>query len=279
MQQKIIYTFLLTVYLFIGNAFAQTLGKLFIIGGGDRSEALIEDLVKTADLGKQDYIVILPMATSVPEESITYISEQLSRFTTNKIVSFNFSKEDANSHTAWIDSVRHARLIYITGGDQNKFMEVVRDSKLYQAMHQAYKSGSTISGTSAGAAVMSEVMITGGQKNNAKADSFKEVKADYVEFATGMGFLRNVIVDQHFIVRSRYNRLLSILYDHKDKMVVGVDEGTALVVQGNKARVSGVSQVLVIDKPQKSKITSSGKISFEKANLSLYTHGQQFKLK
>ena len=67
-------------------------GNLFIIGGGSRSEALIQDLVQTSDLRADDYIVILPMATSVPEESIAYISEQLRQFTDKKIVSFNFDK-------------------------------------------------------------------------------------------------------------------------------------------------------------------------------------------
>jgi cyanophycinase len=271
--------FLLPILImFMSLAHAQK-GKLFIIGGGERSSALIADLVKTSELRSTDYIVILPMATSVPEESIAYISGQISEFSNNKIVSFNFTKEQANNNTNWIDSVKNARLIYVTGGDQNKFMEIVRDSKLYEAMHQAYRDGATISGTSAGAAIMSEVMITGSQKQDSKSDSFREIKADYVEVSSGMGFLKNVIIDQHFIMRSRYNRLLSVLYDHSDKTVVGIDEGTALVVSKNKARVSGDSQVFVVNNPKNKKITSNGNVSFQQANLSLYVHGQEFKLK
>lgn len=271
--------FLLPILImFMSLAHAQK-GKLFIIGGGERSSALIADLVKTSELRSTDYIVILPMATSVPEESIAYISGQISEFSNNKIVSFNFTKEQANNNTNWIDSVKNARLIYVTGGDQNKFMEIVRDSKLYEAMHQAYRDGATISGTSAGAAIMSEVMITGSQKQDSKSDSFREIKADYVEVSSGMGFLKNVIIDQHFIMRSRYNRLLSVLYDHSDKTVVGIDEGTALVVSKNKARISGDSQVLVVNNPKNKKIMPNGKVSFKQANLSLYVHGQEFKLK
>ena len=271
--------FLLPILImFMSLAHAQK-GKLFIIGGGERSSALIADLVKTSELRSTDYIVILPMATSVPEESIAYISEQISEFSNNKIVSFNFTKEQANNNTNWIDSVKNARLIYVTGGDQNKFMEIVRDSKLYEAMHQAYRDGATISGTSAGAAIMSQIMITGSQKQDSKSDSFREIKGDYVEFSSGMGFLKNVIIDQHFIMRSRYNRLLSVLYDHSDKTVIGIDEGTALVVSKNKARISGDSQVLVVNNPKNKKIMPNGKVSFKQANLSLYVHGQEFKLK
>ena len=271
--------FLLPILImFMSLAHAQK-GKLFIIGGGERSSALIADLVKTSELRSTDYIVILPMATSVPEESIAYISEQISEFSNNKIVSFNFSKEQANNNTNWIDSVKNARLIYVTGGDQNKFMEIVRDSKLYEAMHEAYRDGATISGTSAGAAIMSKVMITGSQKQDSKSDSFREIKADYVEVSSGMGFLKNVIIDQHFIIRSRYNRLLSVLYDHSDKTVVGIDEGAALVVSKNKARISGDSQVLVVNNPKNKKNMPNGKVSFQQANLSIYVHGQEFKLK
>ena len=240
---------------------------------------MIKDLVTTSNLRSDDYIVILPMATSVPEESIAFISEQLSKVSDHKITSFNFSKEQANSKVEWIDSVRNARLIYVTGGDQNKFMDIVRSSKLYDAMHQAYRNGATISGTSAGAAIMSEIMITGAQKNDPRADSFREIKADNSEVATGMGFLKNIIIDQHFIMRSRYNRLLSVLYDNSDKMVIGIDEGTALVVSGNKGRVSGDSQIVVIKNPKNKRISSKGKVSFQDAKLSLYQHGQEFKLK
>ena len=278
MQRNQLYTLILALCMSLGQVLAQQ-GKLFIIGGGERSEALIEDLVKTADLKEQDYIVILPMATSVPEESVAYISEQLSRHTKHKAVSFNFSKEEANNRSQWIDSVKNARLIYITGGDQNKFMAIVRQTKLFDAIQSAYHNGATVSGTSAGAAVMSAVMITGGQKPDGKADSFKEVKADYVEVASGLGLLQNVIIDQHFIMRSRYNRLMSVLSDYPQRAVIGIDEGTALVVQGKNARISGVSQVVHIAQPKNTKVTASGKVSFEKANLSLYTHGQRFKLK
>ena len=178
----------------------------------------------------------------------------------------------------WIDSVKNARLVYITGGDQNKFMDIVRGSKLYEALQQSYHAGATISGTSAGAAIMSQIMITGAQKGNEKAEGFREIRNDIVETNSGMGFLKNVIIDQHFVMRSRYNRLLSVLADYPSHMAIGVDEGTALVVHGKQARVSGDSQVVVIRKPQKNNRSKNGKVTFENAKFSLYTHGQKFKL-
>jgi cyanophycinase len=274
-----LYTVLVALIWTTGLSFGQNKGHLFIIGGGDRSPALMQELVQTAQLSATDYIVILPMATSIPEESIAYVSQQLSEHCQNRIASFNFTPEQANNRQDWIDSVQNARLIYVTGGDQNKFMDVVRGSKLYDALHHAYRHGATISGTSAGAAIMSQIMITGAQKGDDDSGTFREIKSDYAVTSEGMGFLTDVIIDQHFIMRSRYNRLLSLLSDYPDKIVVGIDEATAVVITGKHAKVVGESQVVVITKPKKVQKPAHGKVAFRDAKLSLLTHGQSFKLK
>lgn len=275
--QKAVVTCMLTLVLFSGQG--QNKGSLFIIGGGERSAELMGRLIQTAGLGAEDYIVILPMATSVPEESVSYVSKQFAELCQNKITSFNFSKQEADLNQAWIDSVRKARLIYIVGGDQNKFMDVVSGTHLYKAMHEAFRNGATISGTSAGAAIMSEIMITGAEKESTDKGAFREIKSDNVITAKGMGFVTGAVIDQHFIKRSRYNRLISILADHPDKQVIGIDESTAIIVRGNKTEVAGSSQVVVISNPKRLRIMKGNKPSFRNANLSLYVHGDHFKIK
>ncbi len=271
---------LITVFVFaLSSGHAQKKGSLFIIGGGERTPALMSELIRTANPATSDYIVILTMATSVPEESFESIRSQLSGLCNNPITNFNFSKAQADEHKMWIDSVQNAKLIYVVGGDQNKFMDVVRGTALFDALHLAYKNGSTISGTSAGAAIMSQIMITGAEKDTANKNSFREIRSDNVVTSSGMGFLNGAIIDQHFIKRSRYNRLISILADHPDKMVIGIDESTAIVVTGRKVRVVGESQVVVISNPKKLKITVKNKVSFKNARLSLFEGGDRFKLK
>lgn len=270
--------FLLTVFLFTVSVGYCQKGSLFIIGGGSRPPELLKELIKTADPAPNDYIVVLAMATSLPQESFESIRTQLSGLCKNAITGFNFTKDQANTSKSWIDSVRHARLIYIVGGDQNKFMEVVRGSVLYGAMHQAYDNGATISGTSAGAAVMSEIMITGAERDSTDKNSFKEIKKDNVVTAQGMGFVRKAVIDQHFIKRSRYNRLISVLADHPDKMVIGIDESTAIIVKGDNVSVVGESQVIVISNPKAIKISDEDKVTFKEARLSLFARGDHFKL-
>ncbi len=271
---------LLTVFVFVlSSGYGQKKGHLFIIGGGERTPELMGELIKTANPSGSDYIVILTMATSVPEESFESTRSQLAKLCKNKITTFHFNKAQANDHKDWIDSVRQAKLIYVVGGDQNKFMDVVRGTGLFDAMHLAYKNGATISGTSAGAAIMSQIMITGEEKDQKNKDTFKEIRNDNVVTSQGMGFINKAIVDQHFIKRSRYNRLLSVLSDHPDKMVIGIDESTAIVVTGKHAKVVGESQVVVVSKPKKLRIFDKGKVAFKNARLSLFTAGDQFKLK
>ena len=271
---------LLTGFIFVlSSGYGQKKGSLFIIGGGARTPELMGELIRTANPEVSDYIVILTMATSVPEESFESIRSQLSGVCKNPITNFNFSKAQANEKTIWIDSVRNAKLIYVVGGDQNKFMDVVKGSALYDALHLAYKNGATISGTSAGAAIMSQIMITGEEKDKENKDSFREIRSDNVVTSEGMGFIHRAIIDQHFIKRSRYNRLISVLADHPDKMVIGIDESTALVVTGRKVRVVGESQVVVVSKPKRLKISGKDKVSFKNARLSLFEAGDRFKLK
>lgn len=284
--QALTFLFLLFV---VNSSFAQyktkpaipvlSKGSLFIIGGGDRSPELINTLIKTANLRPNDYIVVLPMATAEPEASFEAIKSQLSAAAKNNIYSFNFAGEKVRDQS-WLDSLAGARLVFITGGDQSRFMKVVLNTPVYGAIHKAYQNGATIAGTSAGAAVMSKHMITGNQLLDTNyRETFNKLRADNIEFESGMGLLDSVIIDQHFIKRSRYNRLLSALTAYPGYDCIGIDEGTAIIVQGKKITVAGVSQVICVADPEKVKIRENHLITFENLRFSVYGAGDQFKLK
>src|SRR5215471_10532133 len=88
------------------HVFSQDKGTLFIIGGGEKSKSLMQQLVTTAQLHAGDYIAFLPMATEEPDTSYYYIKEDFAGVCNNRVISFNFTKDDVNK-TSWIDSVRH----------------------------------------------------------------------------------------------------------------------------------------------------------------------------
>ncbi len=255
-------------------------GNLFIIGGGNQSTELIEKLITTAKLNKHDHIAILPMSSEEPDSSFYYIKEELEKACTNTIANLNFTRDNVNNKK-WLDSLKTAKLIFITGGDQTRFMKVVLNTPVYAAIHYAYERGSTISGTSAGAAVMSKFMITGNQLrgDTSYAATFNKLWNGNIEFNEGLGLITTAVIDQHFIVRSRYNRLLSALAAHPKLLCIGINESTAIIVHGNKIMVTGPSQVVLMSHPEGLKFTSVGLIKFKKIQLSIYTNGDEFEIK
>ena len=97
-----------------------------------------------------------------------------------------------------------------------------------------------------------------------------------IEFKRGLGLLTNAVVDQHFIVRSRYNRLLSALASFPLLSCIGIDEETAIIVEGNKIKVTGNSQVIVMKNISKLEVTKSNLIKFKDIEFSIYTSGDEF---
>lgn len=251
-------------------------GKLFIIGGGNRPVSLMRSLATTAALSDSDFAVLLPMSGGQPDTSFYYFKKDWELVAANRLFNFNFTAATVNK-TTWLDSLKKAKLIFITGGDQDRFMKIVFNTPVYDAIHQAYKNGATIAGTSAGAAVMSKWMITGNQlTDTVYRPTFRKLVAGNIEFKEGVGLLSNAIIDQHFIVRSRYNRLLSALAAHPLLTCIGIDEETAIIVQGNKVRVSGGSQVVVMKAPKQLRTTASKLIRFKDISFSIYADGDEF---
>ncbi|HKO81002.1 MAG TPA: cyanophycinase, partial [Chitinophagaceae bacterium] len=207
-------------------------GKLFIIGGGDRSPALMRSLVTEAAMRPGDYVIVLPMSSAYPDTSYYYFKADLEPICKNAIINFNFTSEKVNDKN-WLDSLEKAKLIFITGGDQDRFMKAIINTPVYKAIHKAYTNGATIGGTSAGAAVMSEHMITGNElTDTVYRSTFRKVKDQNIEIRPGLGLLTAAVIDQHFIVRSRYNRLLSALAKYPLLACIGIDEATAIIIHG-----------------------------------------------
>ena len=272
------FSFILLLLYFLSANAQQPKGKLFIIGGGDRPPALMQSLLATAALEKNAYVVVLPMSGSEPDTAYYYFKTDMETVCKNPVVNFNFTKETI-ANKSRLDSLKNAKLIFITGGDQDRFMNAVLNTPVYDAIHKAYQNGATIAGTSAGAAVMSKYMITGRELTDTVYHStFRKLVHNNIEFKTGLALISNAIVDQHFIVRSRYNRLLSAIAKYPSLSCIGVDEATAIIVHQNKVKVSGVGQVIVIDKPEGLTITTAGLIKLKDIRFRVFTDGDEFLL-
>jgi cyanophycinase len=228
-------------------------GHLFIIGGGEKTDGLMKELLKVSGTGTNDYVIILPMSSEEPDSSVIFAQEDFASVGIKNVIGFNFTQNGPVTQSR-IDSILNAKLIFITGGDQARFMKIVGKGPIYKAIHDAYKSGATIAGTSAGAAVMSKKMITGVNLKHPELEGkFPSIEPQNIEVTEGLGMVDNIIVDQHFIKRQRLNRLISVVLENPDEVCVGIDESTAIVVTGNSFTVAGENQVVVLHNPQKSK--------------------------
>jgi cyanophycinase len=225
------------------------------------------------------YAVVLPMASSEPDTSFHYFAKSLNAQGITSVYNFHIDNaEDVNQST--LDSIRQANLIYITGGVQDAFMNVVLRTPLHDAISEAYHNGSVIAGTSAGAAVQGKKMITGNEfKHPEYTGNFRTIEAENIEIKEGLGLLESVIIDQHFIWRMRMNRLISAAIENPDNLLIGIDESTAIVVEGDSAMVTGLSQVVVLRNSRKNKKVKNGLLGSEGMELSVYLPGERFGLK
>jgi cyanophycinase len=223
-------------------------GTLFIVGGGTQPPALVEDFVRRAGGAGRAKIVVFAQASAGGERS-------------GEAKAKDFRALGAEARALWIDR-RQADLdsvvrlldgatgVWFGGGDQNRLTAVLRGTRVEQAIRARYAAGAVVGGTSAGAAVLSTPMITGEELGTRRdsTEAWTRVARGSVEVDSGFALLTSAVVDQHFLRRKRHNRLLSLVLADAPHLGVGIDEGTALIVEPDGLwRVAGVSAAFVVD--------------------------------
>jgi cyanophycinase len=237
---------------------ADPKGTLFIIGGGTRPQAMMQKFVDLALKAPGGKIVVFPQASAEAEASGTGLAEELRKLGAPDVRSLNITREEAlKPESAGL--LTGVGGIYFCGGDQSRLTAVLLDTPVHARMKELYAGGAVIGGTSAGAAVMSEMMITGDEKKKPKAgDEWQTIEADNVITVRGFGFLTTAIVDQHFATRRRHNRLISLVLEHPELVGFGIDESTAAVVTGGATlEVVGEKDIVVYD-AAKAKVARNG---------------------
>ena len=253
----------------------HALGKLYIIGGGKRPPEMIEQLVALSGVNEGKYIVVLPFASEDVDTAAYYAMRQFKNVGVKNITWFDFRKGEPMAQQK-IDSIVNAGMIYISGGDQNRFMDIAQGTPLFDALHAAYQKGAVIAGTSAGAAVQSKKMITGNQLINPNMEGYRTIQPKNIEITEGLGLLETAIIDQHFIWRSRMNRLISVAIENPNELAIGIDESTAILVEGDSATVFGVSQVLVLNAMYASISQTDSLLGAQNIRMDVFLPGQKF---
>lgn len=216
-------------------------GTLIIIGGKEDKEddpRILEEVVKKVGSGK---LCIATVASAVGDELWECYRQVFHRLGVKKISHLSMiERHEPVDHKA-LKIVKDADAIFFTGGDQLKITSELGGTVVAEAMQDLYTKGGLIAGTSAGAAVMSETMLVSGPG----ATSVK-VRSE-LRMAPGLGFVKDMIIDQHFAERGRISRLISAVSHNPKYLGVGIDENTAIVVEGRHFRVLGDGSVYVLD--------------------------------
>ncbi len=232
-------------------------GSLFIVGGGPRPDDLMAPFMEMAGGAGGARVLVLPMSSGSPEEAGEYLVSEFQRL--GAAAEWQILGADAGGAAGAVDAAVDAEslfdgftAIWISGGDQNRFMRAVAGTPIVDAIRDFYERGGVVGGTSAGAAVMSPIMITGEELRpggDRPTDApWTTIMPDNVVTVAGLGLLPGAVVDQHFLRRRRSNRLMSVVLEHPELVGVGIDESTAVVVApGGEWRVIGRGKVMIVD--------------------------------
>lgn len=212
-------------------------GALVICGGGRLPESARREFVRLAG-GPKARIVVIPTASEDADGPPATRAEYLEPWTRLGVASsvlLHTRSRARAGEPAFVRPIEQATGVWFSGGDQSRVTDAYLGTAVERALHAVLDRGGVLGGTSAGAAIMSRVMITGGQ--------------DRATVAAGFGFLPGAVVDQHALRRSRVNRLLGVLANHPDLFGVAIDESTALVVRQEEWQVMGDSYVVTCRLP------------------------------
>ncbi len=210
-------------------------GHLLVIGGNGTTDDIMARAVQAAG-GSQGVVAIFPQASELAETGDNAVAMWRKAGIGRAVVPDPKTPADA------IKAVREATFVWFPGGDQVRLMKALEKTGIPEAIRARYAEGALVGGTSAGAAVMSRLMITG------DGYDLQAITAGKTDIAAGLALWPDVILDQHFLKRQRNNRLVSAVLDHPDVVGVGIDETTAVYVSGGRRfEVLGKNSVVVID--------------------------------
>ena len=246
MARTLLWLLLCTVLSGVQPALAQTCGPekgtLVIVGGGRMGREIMDEFIARAG-GIDAAFVILPTALEGEDWGAEYVADSFLARAGARDVTVVHTRDVRLADTEeFIAPLRRAKGVWIDGGRQWRLADAYLKTKTYQELHAVLERGGVIGGSSAGATIQGDYLVRGAPEGN------QLMMAPGHE--VGFGFVRGCAIDQHVIARKRHNDLAPVIVAHPELLGLGIDEGTAVVVQGSRLRVIGASQVLVHHRQQ-----------------------------
>lgn len=266
----------------------QIRGHAVPIGGALKSDndEVWNRLVSLAG-GKGSRFVVLGTASEDPEQSAKQVVELLQRrgaVAEALPVAPKFSWVDLNKvvrDPALIAKVRNAKGVFFTGGSQERIVDVLypggQVTPMLEAIWDVYRKGGVVAGTSAGAAIMSTVMF---RDAPSVISIMKGRWTEGKQIDRGLGFVGpDLFIDQHFLKRGRFGRMIPLMLAKGYKLGLGVEENSAAVIKGDEVEVIGGKGALLIDLSDIKTDLTLGALNLTGARLTYLDHGDRYNLK
>lgn len=218
-------------------------GQLVIIGGAeDREEEsqILREFIRCAG-GLEAKIIVMTVATEQSREVGDDYIRTFERLGVEDVRILDTMYRDDTGSESSLKAIQKATGVFFTGGDQARIVDTLKGTEIDKLLHQRFAAEClVIAGTSAGAAMMPDMMIVEGEGET-------NPRVNAVEMGPGMGFLPGIAIDQHFAQRGRIGRLLSAMVQQSTNLGFGIDENTAAIVSGNIVKVVGEGAITVVD--------------------------------
>jgi cyanophycinase len=217
-------------------------GPLVAIGGAEdkfRDRTILRRFTELAG-GDDARIAIVPTASAIDDAGQRYKAIFLELGASAAEVLFVGRRDDANADEL-VGLIEHSTGIFLTGGNQVRVASMLGGTRMAEALVQRHRQGVPVGGTSAGASVMSAVMVAGGR-------SGATPRPHNAQMSPGLGLIDTVIIDQHFRERDRVGRLVTMVSHNPGLVGLGIDEDTAAVIwPDGRLEVIGRGSVLIVD--------------------------------
>ncbi len=215
-------------------------GNLVLIGGAEERNGKMPVLRRVMELNRARTVVVIPTASSYPVglgDDYYYAFRDMGA---DNVYVFDIRSVAEAGKKEYLEKITHADVIFFTGGDQVKLVEIIKPTRLFAKIKKQWMAGATIAGTSAGAAAASNPLIYDGDE-----DGFTK---GVVKFGEGFGFVKNITIDTHFTERNRIYRLSQFLLSGKSHRGIGIGENTAVIIAPDHTmEVIGSGMVTVIN--------------------------------
>lgn len=208
-------------------------------GGGTLGHEIWEKFVELAG-GEDARIVVIPTAGAQDEFEEDWSGlDPLKSAGAGEVTILHTRNPDVADDPAFVAPLQDATGVWFPGGRQWRLVDAYLNTRVHAELFNLLDRGGVVGGTSAGASIQASYLVRGDPETNQVL-----ISPDYEE---GFGFLSKAAVDQHLLARGREEDLWELLDQEPSLLGIGIDEGTALVIQGDRAEVIGVSQALFYD--------------------------------